>query len=184
MGLRRAGWRRMRATALVVGLCVGGCGGGGSKITAVGVPSADLLPPTAPPSGLGPPSCATNPSQGGVGTWRSISLDGAPSIPEYGVWTGSEVVVVNSEDPSEVPAPESISAYDPLLDRWRNIAIPSGVAISRAEPYLAVVGNKLLVYGGYISPNDSSFDSTYPILTSGWSIDLQTGAWTPMAAGR
>jgi hypothetical protein len=126
----------------------------------------------------------TNPTQSGVGTWRSISLDGAPPAAEYGIWTGSEVVVVNSQDPSEGPAPESISAYDPVLDRWRNIAIPGDVTLSRTEPYLAVVGNTLLVYGGYASPESSAPDTTYyPILTSGWSIDLHTGTWTPMTAG-
>jgi len=184
MRLMSRGWRRTRTSAFMVGLCVAGCGSGdASKITAVGVPSADLPSPTAPLSGFVPPSCATNPTQDGVGTWRPISLDGAPSVAEYGVWTGTEVVVVNSQDPSETSAPESISAYDPVLDRWRNIAIPSDVALSRSEPYLAVVGNKLLVYGGYASGNGSPSGSSYPVLTSGWSIDLQTGAWTSMAAG-
>jgi hypothetical protein len=182
MRLVGTGWRETRTSAFVVGLWVAGCGGDGGKITAVGVPSADLPPPTAPPSGLVPLSCTTTPTQDGVGTWRPISLDGAPSVAEYGVWTGTEVVVVNSQDPSDGPAPESISVYDPVLDSWRNIAIPSDVALSRSEPFLAVVGNKLLVYGGYASAN-SSRGPTYPVLTSGWSIDLQTGAWTSMAAG-
>lgn len=158
-----------------------GCGNNQSgKITAVGTPSADLTAPsTSGASAL--PSCASTATTNTVGAWRAMSIQGAPPTTFMaGVWTGSEVVVVEP-DPLQ-GSPLSIDAYDPILDRWRNIPVPSNVAFTpRMNPYVGAVADKLIVYGGSADPETRMAGTGY--LTDGWVIDLNDLTWTPMAPG-
>ena len=95
-----------------------------------------------------------------------------------GVWTGKELAVINTQ-----PQPGlawSVSAYDPVLDRWRDIPTPSNVTFaSRIEPFLGAVAGKLIVYGGI----GESPAATEGVLTDGWVIDLTDLTWTAMTPG-
>jgi hypothetical protein len=166
---------------------ISACGGDGSvggRITTVGTPSPDLPTPAAP-APLLLSSCTASPDRVGVGQWRPLSLIGAPALAEAAVWTGTELVVANTQKLASAPPSfnvQSISAYDPVLDRWRDIAPPAGVALDRLSPYLGFVAGRLLLYGGYGGYGGAGV-SPPGILTDGWMIDLQTGAWTAMVAG-
>lgn len=106
-------------------------------------------------------------------------MQGAPptTVGMGGVWTGSELAIIETD--TQQGSPLSLNAYDPILDRWRNIPVPSDVAFtSRNYPYLGVVAGKLIVYGGVADPPTGS-DS----LTDGWVIDLTDLTWTPMTTG-
>ncbi len=107
-----------------------------------------------------------------------MSLSGAPPFTSVmeGVWTGSELAVLEP-DPHH-GAPLSLNAYDPILDSWRPIPVPSNVALApRMNPYLGVVAGKLIIYGGSADPATTGF------LTDGWIVDLNDLTWTPMAPG-
>jgi hypothetical protein len=90
---------------------------------------------------------------------------------ETAIWTGREMVIANTDQPSP-----SLSAYDPTLDQWREIPVPDPVALRRGSPYLGAVAGKVLLYGGLDLSSASS-------LTDGWTIDLTTGSWAPIPAG-
>ena len=166
--------------SLLVAVVAYGCGGGKSGvITGIGTPSPDLpVPSTTGASAL--PSCDSTATPA-VGTWRAMSMQGAPPATPVmrGVWTGSELAVIEP-DPQQQRSPVSLNAYDPILDRWRNIPVPTNVAFTpRMNPYLGVVTGKLIVYGGQTDqPPD-----TPGYLTDGWVIDLNALTWTPMATG-
>ena len=176
-----ATWRqRWTWVSLVVAVVAYGCGGGKSGvITGVGTPSPDLpVPSTTGASAL--PSCGSTATPA-VGTWRAMSMLGAPPATPVmrGVWTGSELAVIEP-DPPQQRSPLSLNAYDPILDRWRNIPVPTNVAFTpRMNPYLGVVTGKLIVYGGQADPPPG----TAGFLTDGWVIDLNDLTWTPMATG-
>jgi hypothetical protein len=163
--------------SLVIALISHGCGGGHSgTITAVGTPSADLTAPSA--TGVSVlPSCEAAVTSNAVGTWRAMSLQGAPpSSLMAGVWTGSELAVIEPDTREGFPV--SLNAYDPILDRWRNIAVPNNIVFTpRTRPYLGVVAGKLIVYGGVSDPPQTGY------LTDGWVIDLNDLTWAPMAPG-
>ncbi len=109
-----------------------------------------------------------------------MSLEGAPpSVAMAGAWTGSELAVIDP-DPRNGLTP-SLNAYDPVLDSWRNIPVPSNVAFRpRTAPYVGAVSGKLIVYGGRADPVSGASNT---LLTDGWVIDLTDSTWTPMTAG-
>lgn len=163
---------------LLVAIVACGCGGGKSaEVRVVGTPSPDLPVPSATgASDL--PSCGSTATPP-VGTWRAMSMQGAPptTVGMGGVWTGSELAIIETD--TQQGSPLSLNAYDPMLDRWRNIPVPTDVAFrSRNYPYLGVVAGKLIVYGGVADPPTNSDP-----LTDGWVVDLTTLTWTSMTTG-
>jgi len=170
---------RRRLKYLIMAIVSYGCGGDQSgKITAIGSPAANLTAPsTTGASGL--PACGSTTTTSAVGAWHAMSLQGAPPTTFMaGVWTGSELAVIEP-DPSQ-GSPLSVNAYDPALDRWRNIPVPTNVAFTaRMAPYLGAVAGKLIVYGGDADPGTGAPGH----LTDGWVIDLNDLTWTAMAPG-
>jgi hypothetical protein len=129
------------------------------------------------PTGLTQPTCTDDPNREGVGHWKPISLDGAPTYPGVAVWTGSEVV---DADVSQKYV-GTIKAYDPVLDRWRDLLPPDASYLNRNLPFLGAVGGALVFYGGY--RECSACTSPIQWLNDGWTIDLATGTWSPMQPG-
>lgn len=102
-----------------------------------------------------------------VGTWRSLSTAGLPSIPGIAVWTGSEAVLVYWSSGAR-----TVAAYDPAKDSWRSIAVDASAPSARDYPYVGFAAGRVWLWGGKTSSGS---------VLSGASLDPATGTWTAMA---
>jgi hypothetical protein len=99
----------------------------------------------ARPDALASGFCDPSQDLGALGTWRAMSTVGAPKLPQRALWTGAEMVIMNSSPGLEGP---SLTAYDPTLDRWRRIPVTESGVFARGSPFVGVVGHELFVFGG------------------------------------
>lgn len=74
-------------------------------------------------------------------SWRPISAVNAPSSSSTAIWTGSEMIVLET-------ATGAGAAYNPLTDMWRCIASNAGLW-GHAGYTAAWTGNELITFGGY-----------------------------------
>lgn len=82
-------------------------------------------------------------------SWRKGSLPSGP-LPDFGdaVWTGTEVAVVGNVNGSgKSVGTDTLQAYDPAADRWREI--PWGLDGVRGGLVVAWTGDRLFVGGGH-----------------------------------
>ena len=100
--------------------------------------------------------------------WRRIASSPRPHSYSFAVWTGTEVVVGGGRD-------DTVDAYDPALDRWRQlppppVALTAEVATNgyvNLGPRAVTVGDRIAVWA--------------PFHAHGAVLDPKTGTWEPLA---
>lgn len=119
--------------------------------------------------------------------WSPVSTSGAPETRtgHSAAFVGSEMVVWGGAGemlPPAVSAPQYLNGgrYNPTSNTWT--ALPAaGSPANRQSHSVTVAGSQMLVWGG-IGYNPMG-TSPYKFLKNGGSLDLGTGAWTPLSNG-
>ena len=118
-----------------------------------------------------------------VGSWRSMSLTGAPAsrTGQSAVWTGTEMIIWGGAGGDGSTLLGDGAAYDPASDSWRQLS-PNGAPSPRFNHIAAWTGHEMIVWGGQ-GPGAQGSGGIYDPARDTWASIANTGSPMPSSGG-
>lgn len=113
-------------------------------------------------------------------TWTPMNKTNAPQPRDFAtaVWADTKMIVWGGRDKDANPLSDG-STFDPATNSWSNL--PADMTPSPRYQHTAVWSSgtkQMLVWGGYLPPNELDTGSSYSVTTNTWTGLMQAAAPT------